>query len=184
MSFSTKQDKLKLLLMLNPLNNRYLLPYRLLSLLACLMAFAIFAQALGCLAAYLLMKDSQAAGMMAHLLMQELANYFLGCTVVILSLSNVLVKRGIAELKTVRLPSSVLIVSVAGASFLLIPRMDYLRETALADGMPVMLSPFASYFFILNSITFLALYAQIFSSILLAWRLSQALIVISRHEPV
>ena len=160
--------------MLNPLNNRYLLPCRLLRLLACLMAGAIFAQALGCLSAYLLMMDSQAAGMMAHLLMQELANYFLGCAVVILSLSNVLVKRGISDLKTVRLPALILIVSVAGASFLLIPRMDYLRETALADGMPVMLSPFANYFAILNSMTLVALFAQIFSSALIALRLSQA----------
>jgi hypothetical protein len=138
------------------------------------MAGAIFAQALGCLSAYLLMMDSQAAGMMAHLLMQELANYFLGCAVVILSLSNVLVKRGISDLKTVRLPALILIVSVAGASFLLIPRMDYLRETALADGMPVMLSPFANYFAILNSMTLAALFAQIFSSALIALRLSQA----------
>jgi len=161
--------------MLNPINNRYLLPCRLLRLLACLMAGAIFAQALGCLSAYLLMMDSQAAGMMAHLLMQELANYFLGCAVVILSLSNVLVKRGISELKAVRLPSLILIVSVAGTSFLLIPRMDYLRETALLDGMPVMLSPFANYFFILNSITYLALCAQIFSSALIALRLSHTI---------
>jgi len=68
----------------------------------------------------------------------------------------------------------ILIVSVAGASFLLIPRMDYLRETALADGMPVMLSPFANYFAILNSMTLVALFAQIFSSALIALRLSQA----------
>ena len=76
-------------------------------------------------------------------------------------------------LKTIRLPSLTLIVSIAVASFLLIPRMDYLRETALQDGMPVMLSPFANYFAILNSLTLLLLCVQIFSSALIVWRLSQ-----------
>ena len=152
--------------------SQYPLSCRLLSLLAYLMAGAIIAQALGCLAPYLLMEDSQAAGMLANLLMQHLSYYFLGCAFVILSLSNILIKRGIFQLKAVRLPSLILIVSVAVASFLLIPRMDYLRETALQDGMPVMLSTFANYFVILNSITFLLLCAQIFSSTLIAWRLS------------
>jgi hypothetical protein len=118
------------------------------------------------------MEDSQAAGMMANLLMHHLSYYFLICTFIILSLSNILIKRGLSQLKAVRLPSLILILSVAVASFLLIPRMDYLRETALQDGVPVMFSPFASYFAILNSITFLLLCAQIFSSSLIAWRLS------------
>jgi amino acid permease len=148
--------------MIEVLQNQYRLPYRLLRLLAVLMAVAIFLQALGCLAAYLLMLDSQAAGMMAHLLMQQLSYYLLGCTFVILSLANVLIKRGVSQLKAIRLPALILTVSVAVASFLLIPRMDYLRDTALDAGMPVMLSPFANYFVILNSIVFLLLCAQIF----------------------
>ena len=150
---------------------QYSLPLRLLRLLAGLMAGGIIAQVLSCLIVYLLIEDSQAAGMMAHLLMQHLAYYFLGCTFIILSLSNALIKRDLCNLKAVRLPSLILILSVAGASFLLIPRMDYLRETALQDGMPVMLSPFANYFAILNSITSLLLCTQIFTSILIAWRL-------------
>ncbi|MFZ4710530.1 MAG: hypothetical protein ACOYMH_11880 [Zwartia sp.] len=158
--------------MIEVLQNQYRLPYRLLRLLAVLMAVAIFLQALGCLAAYLLMLDSQAAGMMAHLLMQQLSYYLLGCTFVILSLANVLIKRGVSQLKAIRLPALILTVSVAVASFLLIPRMDYLRDTALDAGMPVMLSPFANYFVALNSIAFLLLCAQIVSGTLIAWRLS------------
>lgn len=153
--------------------SQYLLPCRLIRILAYLMAGAIFIQALGCLAAYLLMIDSQAAGMLAHLLMQNLSYYFLGCTFIILSLSNLLIKRGISQLKRVRWPLLILAVSVATASFLLIPRMDHLRETALEDGMPVMLSPFANYFVILNSIVFLLLCAQIFCGALVAWRLAR-----------
>jgi hypothetical protein len=145
---------------------------RLLSLLAGLLSGGVIAQALGYLTPYFSMEDSQAAGMVAHLLMQHLSYYFLGCAFVILSLSNILIKRGISQLKMVRLPSLILIFSVAVASFLLIPRMDYLRETALQNGMPVMLSPFASYFAILNGITLLLLCSQIFSSALIAWRMS------------
>jgi len=152
--------------------SQYLLPCRLIRLLAYLLVGASLVQALGCLTAYLLIMDSQAAGMMAHLLMQHLSYYFLGCTFIILSLSNILIKRGISKLKGVRWPSLMLAVSVAAASFLLIPRMDYLRDTALDDGMPVMLSPFANYFVILNSIVFLLLCAQIFCSALVARRLN------------
>ena len=153
-------------------STQYHLSLRLLSLLAGLLSGGVIAQALGYLTPYFSMEDSQAAGMVAHLLMQHLSYYFLGCAFVILSLSNILIKRGISQLKMVRLPSLILIFSVAVTSFLLIPRMDYLRETALQDGMPVMLSPFASYFAILNGITLLLLCSQIFSSALIAWRMS------------
>jgi hypothetical protein len=152
--------------------SQYALSCRLLRLLAYLLAGAIIAQALGYLSSYLLMEDPQAAGMMAHLLMQHLAYYFLGCAFIILSLSNILIKRGNFQLKAIRLPSLILIISVAASSFLLIPRMDYLRETALQDGMPVMLSPLANYFAILDVITLLLLCTQILSSVLIAWRLS------------
>jgi hypothetical protein len=151
---------------------QYSLALRLLRLLSSLMAGGVLAQTLGCLVAYFVIGDSQAAGMLAHLLIQHLSYYFLGCGFIVLSLSNILIKRGIVQLKDVRIPSLTLIIGIAIPSFLLIPRMDYLRETALLDGMPVMMSPFANYFVILNSLTFLLLCIQILSSILLAWRLS------------
>ena len=150
----------------------YSLTLRLLRSLASLMAGATIAQTLGCVAAYFLMEDSQAGGMLADLIIQHLSYYLLGCAFIILSLSNLLIKRGVFHLKAVRLPSLVLIACASIPSFLLIPRMDYLRETALQDGMPVMLSPFANYFVILNSLTFLLVGLQIFFSALLAWRLS------------
>ena len=61
--------------------------------------------------------------------------------------------------------------AIAAGSFLLIPRMDYLRETALLDGMPVMLSPFANYFQVLDILVMLLLLTQMISSALVAWRL-------------
>lgn len=160
--------------MVEALRTPYSLSCRLLRLLACLMAGSIIAQALACLTAYILMDDSQAAGMIAQLLMQHLSYYFLGSAFVILSLSNMLIKRGISCLRVIRIPSLILILAITLASFLLIPRMDYLRETALQDGMPVMLSPLANYFVVLNSLTFFLLLTQIFLSTLIAWRLSDA----------
>jgi hypothetical protein len=85
-----------------------------------------------------------------------------------------LVKRGVYSLRKIRLPSLTLILIISLNSFLLIPRMDYLREAALLDGMPVMLSYFANYFLILNGLTLILVLIQIFYSALLAWNLSGA----------
>ncbi len=154
--------------------NQYPLSHRLLRVIAGFIAGGTMAQSLGCLSAYLLMEDSQAAGMIAHLLIQHLSYYFLGCAFVLLSLSNILIKRGVSRLKAIRVPSLILIICVAATSFLLIPRMDYLQETALQDGMPVMASPFANYFVMLNGILLVLLSIQIFSSCLIAWRMSDS----------
>jgi hypothetical protein len=146
---------------------------RLLQFIAYILAGGVLTQAFSSLAFYYLIYDSQAAGMLAHLLIQHLSYYFLGGTFVILSLSNVLIKKGLSSLIGIRIPSLLLILAIAVTSFLLVPRMDYLRETALLDGMPVMLSPFANYFLILNSLTIALLIAQILLGALIAWRLSE-----------
>jgi hypothetical protein len=146
---------------------------RLLRLIAYILAGGVLAQAFSCLASYYLIYDSQAAGMLAHLLIQHLSYYFLGGAFIILSLSNVLIKKGLSSLTSIRIPSLALILVIAATSFLLIPRMDYLRETALLDGMPVMLSPFAHYFLILNSLTLVFLIVQIALSVSIVWRLSK-----------
>ena len=152
-------------------STQYLLSIRLLRLLAGFMAGGTIAQAISCITPYLLMEDPQAASMMSDLLMQHLSYYFLGGAFIVLSLSNILIKRGIIQLRVIRMPSLVLIASVAVTSFLLIPRMDFLRETALQDGLPVMQSPLASYYLTLNGLTLLLMCTQIFSSTLIAWHL-------------
>jgi hypothetical protein len=147
------------------------LAYRLLRFLACILAGGMIAQIYACLVTYLLINDSQAAGMVANIVVQQLSYYFLGCAFAILSIANILIRRGSSPLKNIRLPLLILMMAVAVVSFLLIPRMDYLRDTALIDGMPVMLSPFANYFQILNVLVMLLLLTQIISSALVAWRL-------------
>jgi len=148
------------------------LTYRLIRLLAYTLAGGIIAQAFSCLAVYLLMNDSQAAGMVANIVTQHLSYYFFGCAFAILSITNILIKRGAGPLKNIRLPLLITMMAVAGVSFLLIPRMDYLRETALIDGMPVMLSSFANYFQVLNILALMLLLTQIIASVLVAWRLT------------
>ncbi|WP_281776446.1 hypothetical protein [Polynucleobacter sp. KF022] len=133
----------------------------------------VIAQLFSCLSAYLFIGDTQAAGMVAHIVIQHLSYYILGCTFIVLSLANVLIKRGRHDLKTIRIPALMLILATSASSFLLIPRMDYLRETALLDGMPVALSPFANYFEILNGLTFILVVTQIVCCGLMAWRLSK-----------
>jgi len=151
---------------------QYPLSHRLLRFLAGILTGGMIAQLICCLTAYLLINDSQAAGMVGHLVIQHLSYYFLGCAFAILSIANILIKRGANSLKNVRLPALIAMIAIAAVSFLLIPRMDYLRETALIDGMPVMLSPFANYFQILNVLAILLLITQLISGALVAWRLS------------
>lgn len=158
--------------MVEDISNKHLKPIRFISILAFALAGSTIALAMSCLVTYLSLEDSQVAGMISHLVMQHLTYWYLGCSFVILSLSNILIKRGSSRLKSIRIPALIFIIAVAFSSYLLIPRMDYLRETALQDGMPVNVSPFANYFLILNSLQFFLLLIQLISSILLCWRLS------------
>jgi hypothetical protein len=51
---------------------------------------------------------------------------------------STLIKKGYLSSK-IGIPTLALILLIIASSFLLIPLMDYWRETALLDGMPVML---------------------------------------------
>jgi hypothetical protein len=159
--------------MVESTQDQYQFAYRFLRFISYLLLGGVIAQLFSCLSAYLFIGDTQAAGMVAHIVIQHLSYYILGCTFIVLSLANVLIKRGRHDLKTIRIPALMLILATSASSFLLIPRMDYLRETALLDGMPVALSPFANYFEILNGLTFILVATQIVCCGLLAWRLSK-----------
>ncbi len=159
--------------MVESTQDQYQFAKRFLRFISYLLLGGVIAQLFSCLTAYFFIGDTQAAGMLAHILIQQLSYYLLACTFIILSLANVLIKRGQYGLRAIRIPSLLLILVTATTSFLLIPRMDYLRETALLDGMPVALSPFANYFAILNTLTFVSVIIQIVCCGLVAWRLSK-----------
>ena len=71
---------------------QYPLSHRLLRFLAGILTGGMIAQLVCCLTAYLLINDSQAAGMIGNLIMQQLSYYFLGGGFIILSFSNILIK--------------------------------------------------------------------------------------------
>ena len=160
-----------------PVNNNAMKPYalavRLLQLVSVVLSVLLLAQTLYLLVVYHQSTDTQAAGMLADLMIEAICPYILGLILIILSISNILIKRGLFELKRLRLPSLILTAATFIPSYLLIPRMDYLRETALTDGFPVILSPLARYFFVLSAIEIFLLTTQIACGLLMTWRLSR-----------
>jgi hypothetical protein len=74
------------------------------------------------------------------------------------------------EYKRLRLPTIILAISTAIVAFMLIPRMDYLRETALQDGLPVLFSDSAAYFTTLAALATSLLLIQLASGGVLVWR--------------
>jgi hypothetical protein len=108
--------------------------------------------------------------MLADIITQYLANYFLGIAFIVLSVSNLLIKRGLVEYKRLRLPTITLAASTAIVAFMLIPRMDYLRETALLDGLPVLYSASSAYFITLTALATSLLLIQLASGSVLLWR--------------
>lgn len=114
--------------------------------------------------------DNQAGGMLADIITQYLANYILGIAFIVLSVSNLLIKRGLVQYKQLRLPTIILAASTAVMAFMLIPRMDYLRETALLDGLPILFAPTAAYFITLSALSNSLMLIQLASGSVLLWR--------------
>ena len=150
--------------------NQYSSTRRLISCLCLLLGGGLIAQLLCIIVVRITSSDIQAGGMLADIITQYLANYFLGIAFIVLSVSNLLIKRGLMEYKRLRLPTIVLAISTAIVVFMLIPRMDYLRETALLDGLPVLYSASAAYFTTLAALATSLLFIQLVSGGILIWR--------------
>jgi hypothetical protein len=143
---------------------------RFISCLCLLLGGGLLGQLLSLIVVRIASTDIQAGGMLADIITQYLANYFLGIAFIVLSVSNLLIKRGLVEYKRLRLPTIVLAISTAIVAFMLIPRMDYLRETALQDGLPVLFSDSAAYFTTLAALATSLLLIQLASGGVLVWR--------------
>jgi hypothetical protein len=150
--------------------NPYRATQRLISCLCLLLGGGLIAQLLSIIVVRMASSDIQAGGMLADIITQYLANYFLGIAFIVLSVSNLLIKRGLVEYKRLRLPTIILAASTAIVAFMLIPRMDYLRETALLDGLPVLYAPSAAYFITLSALSISLLLIQLASGMVLLWR--------------
>ena len=143
---------------------------RFITCLCLLLGGGLLGQLLSLIVVRIASSDIQAGGMLADIITQYLANYFLGIAFIVLSVSNLLIKRGLVEYKRLRLPTIVLAISTAIVAFMLIPRMDYLRETALQDGLPVLFSDSAAYFTTLAALATSLLLIQLASGGVLVWR--------------
>jgi hypothetical protein len=143
---------------------------RFITCLCLLLGGGLLGQLLSIIVVRIASSDIQAGGMLADIITQYLANYFLGIAFIVLSVSNLLIKRGLVEYKRLRLPTIVLAISTAIVVFMLIPRMDYLRETALLDGLPVLYSASAGYFTTLAALATSLLFIQLVSGGMLLWR--------------
>jgi hypothetical protein len=143
---------------------------RLITCLCLLLGGGLLGQLLSIIVVRIASSDIQAGGMLADIITQYLTNYFLGIAFIVLSVANLLIKRGLVEYKRLRLPTIVLAISTAIVAFMLIPRMDYLRETALLDGLPVLYSASAAYFTTLAALVTSLLLIQLASGGVLVWR--------------
>ena len=150
--------------------NQYSSTRRLISCLCLLLGGGLLGQLLSIIVVRITSSDIQAGGMLADIITQYLANYFLGIAFIVLSVSNLLIKRGLVEYKRLRLPTIVMAISTAIVVFILIPRMDYLRETALLDGLPVLYSASGGYFTTLAALATSLLFIQLVSGGMLLWR--------------
>ena len=156
---------------LNAVNpDPYSATHRFMTCLCLLLGGSLLGQLLSIIVVRIASSDIQAGGMLADIITQYLANYFLGIAFIVLSVSNLLIKRGLGEYKRLRLPAIVLAISTAIVAFMLIPRMDYLRETALQDGLPVLFSDSAAYFTTLAALATSLLFIQLVSGGMLVWR--------------
>jgi len=120
------------------------------------------------------LQDRQVAGMIAGAIFRVEAYVSVVACVGLLVLANLLVNRKLDQYRVVRWILLAMLVCSALASFALIPYMDALREEALLQGMPVMVSPSASLFGRLHGISSGLFLIQSLLGLFLIWRLSRA----------
>lgn len=119
------------------------------------------------------MTDRQAAGMVAGSIFRLEAYLSMIVCIGLMVLANLLVNRSLHQFKIIRwLLLAMLFCSVA-AAFVFIPWMNALRDNALAQGMPVMLSPSAILFGRLHGASSILFMIQSALGIFLVWRLTK-----------
>jgi hypothetical protein len=117
--------------------------------------------------------DRQVAGMVAGSIFRVEALLSTVVCIALMVLANLLVNRGLAQYRLIRwILLAILLCSVA-ASLVFIPWMNTLRDEALLQGMPVMLSPSANIFAKLHGASSIVFLIQSALGIYLIWRLSK-----------
>jgi len=118
--------------------------------------------------------DTQVAGMIAGQLFRIEGTISLVVGVALIVFANLLVKRGLAHYKHVRWYLLAMLIGAAIVAFILQPMMNAMREEALAQGFPVMLSPLAASFGRLHGVSSVLYLIQTLLGLVLMWRLTKS----------
>jgi hypothetical protein len=119
------------------------------------------------------MTDRQAAGMVAGSIFKLEAYLSLTVCICLMVLANLLVNRGLHQFRSIRWILLAMLLCSIAAAFIFIPWMNTLRDDALAQGVPVMLSPSATLFGRLHGASSILFMLQSALGIFLVWRLSK-----------
>jgi len=119
------------------------------------------------------MTDRQAAGMVAGSIFKLEAYLSLIVSISLMVLANLLVNRGLNHFRLIRWLLLAMLVCSIAAAFVLIPWMNALRDNALLQGMPVMLSPSATLFGRLHGVSSILFMLQSLLGITLVWQLTK-----------
>ena len=119
------------------------------------------------------MTDRQAAGMVAGSIFRIEAYLSLIVCIGLMVLSNLLVNRGLNQFRLIRWILLAMLLCSVAAAFIFIPWMNTLRDNALAQGLPVMVSPSATLFGRLHGVSSILFMLQSLLGIFLVWRLTK-----------
>ena len=119
------------------------------------------------------MTDRQAAGMVAGSIFRLEAYLSVIVCIGLMVLANLLVNRGLNQFRIIRWLLLAMLLCSLAATLILIPWMNALRDSALVEGMPVMLSPSATLFGQLHGVSSVLYLLQSILGVYLVWRLSK-----------
>jgi len=119
------------------------------------------------------MTDRQAAGMVAGHIFKLEAYLSLIVCIGLMVLANLLVNRKLNQYRLIRWLLLAMLLCSLAAAFVFIPWMNALRDAALIQGMPVMLSPSATVFGRLHGASSILFMLQSILGVLLVWRLTK-----------
>jgi hypothetical protein len=119
------------------------------------------------------MTDRQAAGMVAGSIFRVEAYLSVIVCIGLMVLANLLVNRGLNQFRFIRWLLLAMLLCSMAAAFIFIPWMNALRDDALLQGMPVMLSPSATLFGRLHGASSILFTLQSLLGVFLVWRLTK-----------
>ena len=118
--------------------------------------------------------DRQVAGMVAGSIFKAEAYLSTVICIALMVLANLFVTRGLTQYKIIRFILLGMLLCSLAASFVFIPWMNTLRDQALLNGMPIMLSPSADVFGKLHGASSIVFMIQSALGLYLVWRLTKS----------